>query len=88
MINQSGDFVDHCLFLGLFVFVSQAYKRLGELGSFPSLPSLLLHHLFTNQITMSPTHSSFLFSFKEDASAPDMVESMEQVGDLASLCLK
>ena len=36
----------------------------------------------------SPAYTSFPFSYKEDACAQDVVESMEQVGDLASLCLK
>ena len=50
----------------------------------PSLSSLLLqsnNHVF-------PAYSSFPFSYKEDACAQDVVESMEQVGDLASSCLK
>ena len=45
------------------------------------------HHYLLNQ-TMSPTYTSFLFSFKEDTSAPNVVEAMEQVGDPFSLCLK
>ena len=41
-----------------------------------------------HSIQYVPAHSSFPFSYKEDACAQDVVESMEQVGDLASLCLK
>ena len=53
----------------------------------PFFPSL--YHYYSIQPTMSsPTYTSFPFSYKEDACAQDMVESMEQVGDLASLCLK
>ena len=35
----------------------------------------------------SPAYTSIPFSYKEDACAQDVVESMEQVGDLASSCL-
>ena len=70
------------------MFVVQAYKRLGEFEFVSSLFSLPLHHTFLTQPNMSPAHSSFLFSFKEDACAQEVVESMEQVGDLASLCLE
>ena len=48
------------------------------------LPSL--HHYLVNLIDMS-SPVAFPFSFKEDALAYDVVESMEQVGDLASLSL-
>ena len=50
---------------------------------------LSFHH--NNQspnIMSSPAYTSFPFSYKEDACAQDVVELMEQVGDLASLCLK
>ena len=88
MINRSGDFVEYCLVLSLVVFVAPEYKGWASWGWFSSLLSLPFHHTFPTQITMSPAHSSFLFSFKEDACTSDVVELMEQVGDLASLCLK
>ena len=57
--------------------------------SIPLFLSLPLHHYFHNQTIMSsPAYTSFPFSFKEDTCAQDVVESMEKVGDLASLCLK
>ena len=79
---MSGDFIYYCLFLYLLVFVVQVYKRLEALGLDFSFLSFLSHHIFPTPINMSPAHSSFLFSFKEDACASDVVESMEQVGDL------
>ena len=52
----------------------------------PLFPSL--HHYHSIQTIMSsPAYTSFPFSYKEDACAQDVVESMEQVGDLASSCL-
>ena len=48
MINQSGDFVCSCLPFCLIVFVTQAYKRLGEWGGHSSLPSSPFHHYSTN----------------------------------------
>ena len=49
------------------------------------------HHYYyyhiDNMSSPSPAYNSFPFSFREDASAPDVVESMEQVGGLASLSL-
>ena len=49
----------------------------------------LFHHYYSTQpIMSSPAYTSFPFSYKEDACAQDVVESMEQVGGLASLCLK
>ena len=88
MINWSGDTIDPCLFLYLFVIVVQVHKRPGEFENVSSLFFPLPHHNPLNQVVMSPPYTSFLFSFKEGASAPNMVEAMEQVGDPASLCLK
>ena len=51
------------------------------------LLSLSFHHIITNMSSPSPAYTSFLFSFREDTMAPDVVESMEQVGGLASLSL-
>ena len=89
MINQSGDLVCFCLPLCLLLFVAGAYKGRNALSGrslFLSLPS---HHYFQRSTIMSsPAYTSFPFSYKEDACAQDVVESMEQVGDLASLCLK
>ena len=68
------------------MFVVRMYKRLGELGCCPSFLSLPFHHNIHTQFDMS-SPVAFPFSFKEDASAYDVVESMEQVGDLASLSL-
>ena len=71
------------------MLVAQGYKvEWGRLrhSSFPS--SLSLHHYYPYQSVMSsPAYTSFPFSYKEDACAQDVVESMEQVGDLASSCL-
>ena len=72
------------------MFVVLAYKRL-EGGRRHSLTPLFpsLHHYYSIQSIMSsPAYTSVLFSYKEDACAQDVVESMEQVGGLASLCLK
>ena len=88
MINRSGDFIYCYLLFSLLVFVTQAYKGWASWDRLSSLPSLPFHHTFPTHISMSPTPSSFPFSFKEDACASDVVESMEQVGGLASLCLK
>ena len=90
MTNQSGDFACSCLFLYLLVFVAPAYKRFGEMSRLFFTPLFLsLHHYHSTQIIMSsPAYTSFPFSYKEDACAQDVVESMEQVGGLASLCLK
>ena len=49
-------------------------------------PLLPPHHYYLNQINLS-SPVAFPFSFKEDALAYDVVESMEQVGGLASLSL-
>ena len=90
MTNQSGDFACPCLFLYLFMFVVPAYKRLeGRVIVLltPLFPSS--HYYLSTQLIMSsPAYSSVPFSYKEDACAQDVVESMEQVGGLASLCLK
>ena len=51
-----------------------------------SLPSSSSRYYFPTSTTMS-SPVAFPFSFKEDALAYDVVESMEQVGDLASLSL-
>ena len=91
MTDQSGDLACPCLFLYLIVFVVPAYKRPGGCVVVSSLPSLSLpfnHYYQPYSIMSSPAYTSFPFSFKEDACAQDVVESMEQVGDLASLCLK
>ena len=46
------------------------------------------HHYYPTQTVMSsPAYTSFPFSYKEDACAQDVVELMEQVGDLSSSCL-
>ena len=49
--------------------------------SFLYSPSPRLHHYSYNQINMS-SPIAFPFSFKEDACAQDVVDSMEQVGGL------
>ena len=90
--NQSGDFACLCLFLYLLVFVIPAYKgwlrELSFLHSPLPLPSSVLHNsIIIYMSSPSPAYTSFPFSFTEDALAPDVVESMEQVGDLASLSL-
>ena len=87
MINQSGDFVCFCLFSCLVVLVSQGYKGGASRLLFSLIPLPSLHH-YIQTIMSSPAYSSVPFSFKEDACAQDVVESMEQVGDLASSCLK
>ena len=86
MINQSGDFACYCLFLYLVVFVVPAYKGWNVSCRFLTPLFLPLHHYYLNPLIMSfPT--AFPFSFKEDALAYNVVESMEQVGGLASLSL-
>ena len=79
MINQSGDLVCLCLSLCLLLFVIQAYKRWGKWGVRSSLFFPSPHHYYFNRISMS-SPVAFLFSFKEDALAYDVVESMEQIG--------
>ena len=90
MTDQSGDLACPCLFVYLIVFVVSAYKRLEWMSChFLTPPFLSLHHYYPSQTIMSsPAYTSFPFSYKEDACAQDVVESMEQVGGLASLCLK
>ena len=89
MINQSGHLVCFCLSLCLLLFAVGAYKGRNALSGRSSFLSLPLHHYFYNRTIMSsPAYTSFLFLFKEDACAQEVVESMEQVGGLASLCLK
>ena len=51
------------------------------------LLSSAFHNIVINMSSPSPAYTSFPFSFREDAMAPEVVESMEQVGDLASLSL-
>ena len=89
MTDRSGDFVCSRLFLCLVSFVVLAYKRWegnGLLFPHSSLP--FLHHYYPTQVAMSsPAYTSVPFSYQEDACAQDVVESMEQVGDLASSCL-
>ena len=72
------------------MFVASTYKRWeGELSFFLTSLSSFPHHYYSVYSSMSsPAYTSFPFSYKEDACAQDVVESMEQVGDLASLCLK
>ena len=85
MIDWSGDFVRLCLFLCLFLFVARAYKRWSGLSVVPSFLSSLFHYYFQfSTIMSSPAYTSFPFSYREDACAQEVVESMEQVGDLAS----
>ena len=55
------------------------YKRFWVDGLFSSIP-LSPHHVFI--------HFFVSFLFKNNASAPNIVEAMEQVKDPASLCLK
>ena len=86
MTDQSGDLACSCLFLYLFVFVVPSYKRLRGEFVVSSLLSHPFHYYFPNQTNMS-SPVAFPFSFKEDALAYDVVESMEQVGDLTSLSL-
>ena len=74
------------------MFALQAYKRWGGEDGFSPFPSSSPFISLYNSTTIdmsspSPAYTSFPFSFKEDAMAPDVVESMEQVGDLASLSL-
>ena len=90
MTDQSGDLACPCLFLCLTVFAPQVYKRWGGkdgvLHSPLPLPSSVLYN--SSSIDMSsPSPAYTSFSFTEDAMAPDVVESMEQVGGLASLSL-
>ena len=89
MTDRSGDLVYFCLFSCLFVFAVSAYKRLEWVGCRFLTPLFLsLHHYYPSQVIMSsPAYTSIPFSYKEDACAQDVVESMEQVGDLASSCL-
>ena len=70
-----------CLFLFLFLlgFLGIKASRMSRL-SFSS--SALPFTVMFSQNFLSP------FSFKNDASAPDIVEAMEQVRIPASLCLK
>ena len=89
MTDRSGDFVYSRLLPCLVSFVAPTYKGQGD--GLLSLHPLFLsfHHYRPIQTVMSsPAYTSFPFSFKEDACAQDVVESMEQVGDLTSLCLK
>ena len=65
---------------------------MGSEDGFSPLPSSFpltdLHNsTIINMSSPSPAYTSFLFSFRGDAMAPDVVECMEQVGDLASLSL-
>ena len=60
----------------------------GRLLPHSSLP--LSSHHYSQSSTMSspsPAYCSFPFTFREDGPAPDIVESMEEVGDPASLSL-
>ena len=54
-----------------------------------SMTPLIYFHNFIviNMSSPSPAYTSFPFSFEEDTMAPDVVESMEQVGGLTSLSL-
>ena len=90
MTDRSGDFVWVCLILYLLVLVIPVYKSLESELLLSLTPLFLsLHHYYSTQpIMSSPAYTSFPFSYKEDTCAQDVVESMEQVGDLASLCLK
>ena len=53
-----------------------------------SSKKIVLKIAMSMTIMSSPAYTSFPLSYKEDACAQDVVESMEQVGGLASLCLK
>ena len=53
----------------------------------PLLSSVFYNSTVIYMSSPSPAYTSFLFLFREDAMAPEVVESMEQVGGLASLSL-
>ena len=78
------------LFSYLSLFDNQAYKGRGVFAFISSFPSSPFHHHYSHQTTMSspsPAYTSFPFSYREDGPAPDIVESMEEVGGPASLSL-
>ena len=74
-----------CSFVWLGLFFKRIKAGIDWFVVF-SLFSPPLHNYLPKPINMSST-VAFPFSFKEDASAYNVVESMEQVGDLASLSL-
>ena len=91
MTDGSGDFDDVYLFFCLFMFVDQAYKGQGGREDVSFIPLSFLRHYHHHQLSTmsspSPAYTSFLFSYREDGPAPDIVESMEEVGGSASLSL-
>ena len=88
---RDSDFDVACLFLCLFAFVDEAYKGWRGVRPFPSSFSSPFHHYHHHQLSTmsspSPTYVAYPFLFREDTSAPDVVESMEEVGGPASLSL-
>ena len=77
-----------CLFVWLRLSFWRIKGERGVGGGFltPLFPSFVFYNS-TQVIMSSPAYTSVPFSYKEDACAQDVVESMEQVGDLASSCL-
>ena len=67
------------------------FSLFGSVGFFWYIRWMGWRHLFPSSPFSLIMSSPFLpspFSFKNDASAPGIVEAMEQVGIPASLCLK
>ena len=71
------------------MFVVWEYKGSGgvlDISPFSSLHHYH-HYYFHAMSSPSPAYTSFLFSFRGDAPASQVVEAMEQVGGPASLSL-
>ena len=75
-----------CLCLLTKCIKAEGQRRLFPIPLFPSLS----HQHYPHYSTMSsplPAYYSIPFTFREDGPAPDIVESMEEVGGPASLSL-